>query len=526
MAKWGAGKYNSAMQPQYRRPGKLWYVSDGLIWDDRDAEARPDRTRPLECSSKLQVLNPQARATARVTVRFFHVDREPTQWNVRVGPGVIECIELASVAGVPHRQPFWIVVESDVPVLPQARHEDYSQWQQVPDALCCVTPYPGPLRDETHWVFPDCFEGGTKSWHEQETLTILNPRSRPVEVMLTYRLRKRTPFAAEKVTIPPRRVVALRMGQRYNPIAGRAQSAPLRLVGDYSIELRASGPVIPQITRRARWRDFPGIVGARSVLGFPLRSGFSADRWYYPGGLIVDRGILPRGRNFDVTWALLFTHHLGNRRRGARARLTFHDPAGRAIVADTLVIPPRDTNLQWLHLEPYLGRSTRGGEPFAITVESGERVLPALSSAEFEMFSQMCPGAMAAAHFYPGPLRGERTWWLGISPAGGDDEHEAQWQQMYHLFNPGKRPANVVLRFFGLGGAAGARTHAVTVGPGAVACVCSDELPFLPAHREFAVRADADQAICAQTTVRTFTRGLAPTRAMYGNIGLPMKLGQ
>jgi hypothetical protein len=511
------------MQGQCRRPGRIWYVSDGLIWDDRDADTRPDRTRPLECSSKLLLLNPQVRKAAGVTVRFFHVDRDPTEYRFRLRPHSVESLELAALAGVPRRQPFWIVVESDVPILPQARHEDYSLWQQVPDALCCVSPYPGPLRDETHWLLPDCFEGGMKSWHEQETLTILNPRNRPVDVVLTYRLRKPSPSAQEKITVPPHRVAALKMGQRYNQITGRGNTPPVRLLGDYSIEIEATGPVVPQITRRARWRDFPSIVGSRSVMGVPLTSASEQRPWYYPGGLILDSGVLPRGQGFDLTWMLLFTHRLGGQpAKPARARLTFHDTAGQSTVSQPFAVKPRDTDLQWLHREPYLGQHTQVGQPFAVTVDADQPMLPAMCNAEFEMFSQMCPGAMAAVNLYPGPLTRETTWWLGIGPAGGTDTHEAQWQQMYHLFNPGSKPANVTLRFLGLPGRE--RTHTVTLGPGAVACVCSDDLPFLPTHSEFAVRADADQPICAQTTVRSFTRGLAATRAMYANMGLPMKL--
>jgi len=519
----------NAMQPQYRRPGKLWYVSDGLIWDDRDADGRPDRARPLECSSKLLLFNPQPRKTAAVTVRFFHVDRDPTAHSLRVAAGSIESIELASLPHVPHRQAFWIVVESDVPILPQARHEDCTFWQHVPDALGCVPPYPGPLRDETHWLLPDCFQGGTKSWHEQEILTILNPRGRAVDLVLTYRLRGRTPTAQEKITIQPHRVASLKMWQRYNQIDGQKNTASLRLEGDYSIEIEATGPVIPQITRRARWRDFPSIVGSRNVMGVPLTPGSERMQgdgfrlWYYPGGLIVDRGILPRGKNYDVTWVLLFTHNL-HARKSANAQLTFHGADGSTTQGQPIKVAPRDADLQWLHMKPCLGTHTRIGEPFALTVEADQPVLPAVTNAEFEMFSQMCPGAMAAVNPYPGPLTREKTWWLGITPAGGADDHEAQWQQTYHLFNPGDKPADVTLWFLGLSDRRSAPTHTLTVPPRAVACVSSDDLSFLPVHREFAVRVDADQPICAQTTIRTFTRGLAPTRAMCARIGLPMTL--
>ena len=104
-------------QVQFRRSGKQWFVSDGLIWDDLPATYRTEPARPLECSSKLHVYNPQA-ATAAVTARFYHTDRPPTAVSFTVGGGEIEQLELAKLPEIPHKQAFWIAVESDIPVLP------------------------------------------------------------------------------------------------------------------------------------------------------------------------------------------------------------------------------------------------------------------------------------------------------------------------------------------------------------------------------------------------------------------------
>jgi hypothetical protein len=253
---------------QSRRPGTLWYVSDGYIWDDLPVGYRTEPGRPLECSSKLFLFNPQERR-ASVKVRFYHVDRPPTGVEVGVGPGEIQAVELARLSEVPHRQSFWMVVESDVAVLPQARHEDFTFWDPVPDALVAVAPYPGPLEGETTWFFPDCYQGGPRSWYERETLTLLNPNPEPVRAQVRYFLRGRRPGAEEEIEIPGERVAALEVWERSPRLLGEPQGVPVRVQGDYAVRIDASAPIVTQTTRRARWTGRPSIVGARSTMGVP-----------------------------------------------------------------------------------------------------------------------------------------------------------------------------------------------------------------------------------------------------------------
>jgi hypothetical protein len=514
-------------QPQHRRPGTLWFVSDGFIWDDLPPSYRTQGGRPLECSSELFLFNPQ-RKTAWVRVKFYHGDRPPTGIELKVGRGGIAEVELAAIPEVPHRQSFWIVVESDLPVLPQARHEDYTFWDPVPDAIAAVAPYPGPLSDEIRLVFPDCFQGGSKSWYEQETLTVLNPGKEPVRARVRYLLRNRDLGGEEEIEIAPERVASLRVWERTPRLLGTSDGPPIAVLGDYAVRLDASGPVMAQTTRRARWRGRPSIIGSRSTMGFPLRPG-RQDLWYYPGGAIVDRGVLPRARESehplsqcDNTWNLLFINNLEERRQ-AQARVRFHKPDASSKESGPLAIPPLKSVLHCLHGKPWLGEQVEVGEPFAMTVTADGPVLPEVCCAEFEMWSQVCPGAMTAVNFYPGPLREERTWWLGIGQAGGGDEVNTEWSQSYHLFNPGRQTARVTLSFLGLG--KGKRlTHAVELCAGAVAQVGSAQIAGLPLGQPFAVRADGDRPFCAQVFGRTFTRGLPHTRGMYSHLGIPMKL--
>jgi hypothetical protein len=160
-----------------------------------------------------------------------------------------------------------------------------------------------------------------------------------------------------------------------------------------------------------------------------------------------------------------------------------------------------------------------------MTVTADKPIVPEICGAEFEMWSQVCPGAMIAVHFYPGPLEEERVWWLGIGHAGGADDRNLEWGQWYHLFNPGKETARVTLSFLGLDDGE-TRTKTVEVVPGGVARVAASEVADLPLDQPFAVQAEGDQPFCAQVFGRTFTRGLPHTRAEYSFIGVPMALAE
>ncbi|MGD1002402.1 MAG: sensory rhodopsin transducer [Candidatus Brocadiia bacterium] len=516
-------------ETQYGRGGKHWFVGDGFIWDDQPAEHRAASGRPRECSSGLFVYNPQ-RKKARVQVRFYHVDRPPSEVAMTVEPSAIGALELAALPEVPHKQSFWIALQSNVPVLPQALHQDFTFWEEVPDALVAVAPYPGPLHDETSWVFPDCYQGKDPSWYEIETLSILNPGNAEVSVRVRYFPRGRARGAEETVVVPACRVKQMNLWERSPQLTGTDREPVMKIEGDYVIRLNATGPVIPQLTRRARWRGWTPVIGTRSVIGYPVRRRLSK-LWYYPGGAILERGVLPRAKagdrvweSSDLTWNLLFVHnpHVS---RDARVTLSFHGPDGRTSESAPYTVPPQQSVCQWLHRPPWLGQHTSINQPFALTVRADHPVIPDVTGAEFEMFSRCCPGAMSGVNLYPGPLKNECEYWLGIGQAGGADDVPAEWSQAYHLFNPAKRPVRVVLSAYGLGG--GRRlSREVEIAPQGVRCVSASEFDGLPVGRPFAAHAQGDGPFCAQVFVRASTRGLHPTRSMYSMMGLPMRLGR
>ncbi|GAF89355.1 unnamed protein product, partial [marine sediment metagenome] len=212
-----------------------------------------------------------------------------------------------------------------------------------------------------------------------------------------------------------------------------------------------------------------------------------------------------------------------DQKRKANARVNFHNPAGDCTTSAKLAMPPGRSILECLHAKPWLGKHTHVDEPFAMTVSADKPVVPEVTCAEFEMFSRVCPGAMSAVNFYPGPLTNERTWWLGLGRTGGCDDVATNFSQYYHLFNPGPRSVRAVVRFLGFGSKNAERKQPVEIGAGAVVRIDATKVKGLPIDRPFAVRVDGDAPLCAQVFVRASTRGLSFTRSMYSMMGIPMK---
>ena len=301
---------------------------------------------------------------------------------------------------------------------------------------------------------------------------------------------------------------------------------PIRVQGDFAVRLKATGPIIAQTTRRAYWAGRPDVIGSRSTMGAPLRERENPE-WIYPGGLVLDRGVLPRRRDVfplsqcDNDWNLLFIHNLSEAQSIA-ANVTFYRQDGRRSVREKILIPPRKSSLEWMHGDPYLGNHVPIDEPYALIVTADAPVVPGVCGAEFEMWSQVMPGAMTAVNLYPGPLTTEKTWWLGIGHSGGDDSHPTEWRQWYHLFNPGDAAVQITLTFLGI--ADPAPSHSVTLEPGGVERIAAAGITGLPPDRPFAVRADGDAPFCAQVFGRTVARKVPDVRAAYSFLGVPMEL--
>jgi len=484
--------------------GREWFLGEGLV-------RSPTTRTPPSAATHLFVFNPHA-TPARASVVFYQSAAPPDEVPIEVAPGGLAAFDLAAFSGAPLETPFWVVLRADRPVLPQLRQEEYSGGHPVPDALVATAPYPGPLERERRWVFPDGFQGGSGGWHEHETLTLLNTGPAAAEVDIAYHFRADGRIARERVRVGPHRIALVNLWER-RPRAG--DGLPVDLVGDYAIRLDASSPIIAQQTRRARWVGHEPVVGARSSFGVPLTEAVPP-YWFYPGGLLLDQDTPPRGDGTDHSWSLLFTHNLAS--APTPFALTVHGPTGpRPLVR--LPAPPHASDLQWLHQAPWLGTYTRVGEPWALSIRTDGPLIPGVTAAEFDAWSQALPGAMTMVDLYPGPLTNERVWWMGIAEEGARAGSATEWVVTYQFFNPGDRAVEVTLSRFGAGAPYSIRT--VSVPPGGVAMLGPDDDGGRGAP--VAARAEAAAPFVAQVTVRAFVRGVTRTRAMYSALGTPAR---
>jgi hypothetical protein len=496
--------------------GRQWYVGDGLFVSSIDPAAQPPDGVPADWASSLHVVNPGAEP-AHVVMTIFHVGRTPSRSAFEVPPGRLYSIDLARRRDVPRDAAFWIAVEADQPVFPQLVHQTFRPWDLVPEGVTMVTPQPAPLDDShTEWIYPDAFQGGTRSWLEQETITLLNPWPAPAQARLNFEYRDGRPARTVEVTLAAERVTAIEL-QLLFPAEGSALAPALS--GDFSISISATRPVVSQQTRRVYWRGRKEITSLSARVPMRRSDALEAREWYYAGGWTRDLRILPRDGQTDRTWHLLFTYPLEARSRALQLRPAAGD-AGAALTS--LPLLPGRSDLQWLHQPPW--RELFGGDerPWGFSLQADGPVAPAVTTAEFEPWSQAMPGGMGAGNLVSDVAARRQESWLGVAYHGGADHQPTDWSAAWQVFNPGTTPLQAELSFHVADGPP--LVHHFVVGSGRVTRVTGDAVPGLPLDRPFAVRARGDRPFAAHAWVRAQARGQGTVRALSSAAGVAIQL--
>jgi hypothetical protein len=497
--------------------GRLWFVGEADLQSIMPASVRRADSSAPDVSSWLFIWNP-GQETARVTVRAYSATTAPSGSAFEVEAQRLLSLDLAARSDLPRDQPFWLVVDADRPVFPQARHARHRPWDPVPDTLTMVMPHPGPLGpSDVAWIYPDGFQGGMESWEEREVITLLNPGTIQAHARIAYRFRDERPARIQEVVVPPERVLVVDVARAF----GDADAAEFTVRGDYAVLVTSDQPLMSQQGRRATWRGDAHVGGVRPLTPIRVATAMQAREWYHAGGWVQPQAALPRDPYLDHTWQLLFTHNL-DERSPRRVAIRVHDASGAVGAAEPVTVPPARSDLQWLHRAPWRGTLVPVEAPWALVLKPDGPIAPDLVAGEYEPWSQGMPGAMGATALVPGPLTRETEWWLGVAEHGGDDTRPVDWEAAWQVFNPGDQAVQVTFEFLGLPG--DPRQHRVLVAPGAVARVTGHEVAGLPVGVPFVVRAVGDRPFVAHAWQRVWARGVPGTRALASAAGLPIAL--
>jgi len=507
-----AGPETTPQSTDDAHPGLRWFVGDGYFLSSIDAAAQPLDGPPADWASSLHVVNPGTQP-AHVGLTIYRLRSAPTRSAVEVAPGQLYTIDLARRRDVPRGEPFWVAVDADRPVFPQIVHQTFRPWDIVPEGIAVVPPQAAPLDDShTSWIYPDAFQGGTARWLEQETITLLNPSPHGGDARLVFQFRDGRPTRTHDVALAAQRVTLVDLAALF-PEDGTPLTPALS--GDFSITITATRPVVTQQTRRVYWRGRREITSLTTRAPLRRADVIDAREWYYAGGWTRDLDILPRDGQTDRTWHLLFTYPLDGRARGLEVQ-----PSNGAAPVQLPIVPGR-SDLQWLHLAPW--RETFAGEaPWGFSLRADGPVAPAVTTAEFEPWSQAMPGAMGAGNLVSDAAARRQESWLGVAYHGGADDRPTEWLSAWQLYNPGAAAFHGTLYFHTDDG--GRLEHPVTVAPGLVTRVTGDAVPGLPMGRPFVVQAVADRPFAAHAWLRARARGVPTVRAMSSTAGVAVQL--
>ncbi len=506
-----AGQAPTASAPPVA--GRQWYVGDGYLASAATPLGRRQDEVAAGQSSQLHVFNPGPEV-AQVRVGVYRVTGAPSSFRIAVAPEALVTVDLMSRREIPRNEAFWIAIESDRPVFPQLAHSDHRPWDPVPETLEMAMPQPGPADATfTEWVYPDGFQGGTGSWVETETISLLNPGAATGGATLTFLFRDGRRPLTHHVVLGAARVVAVDLGHLF--AAGDPHSPPV-VSHDYATRVVSDVPIVSQQTRRARWRGTAFAVGSKT--GAPIRASESrrAREWYYGGGWIRRLGVLPRNQH-DHTWQLLFSYGLDSTASDVQVQAY---PNIGSPDRHTYALRPGQADLQWLHEEPWRARLGVDAA-WGLRLTSPGALAANVTTAEYEPWSQGLPGAMSSTALVPGPLATE--WWMGVSRHGGSDDEPVEWMAAWQFFNPGTAPVRVTVRFHGARPALLERS--VVVGPSAVVRVSGDDVPELAQGQPVVVSAVGDGPFLAHAWLRVGARGVPVTRALASAAGVPISMG-
>ena len=242
--------------------------------------------------------------------------------------------------------------------------------------------------------------------------------------------------------------------------------------------------------------------------------------WYYPGGYLYAVGNLPAEKE-DVWWKslegweLFFIGNPNPQTQEVQIRFYFSNKEP----VDTLFpVPGKSSSLFPIFEQKYQHLTGGYNTPFGIRIQAEKPVMPHITRAEYEPWSDQLPGAMFGVTPYQGPLTDETLWYLADGLIADTEEHPLVFQEWIQILNPNQTLttitgtiylANKKLRF-----------QRELAAERVLLCKL-EELPDLPRGEPFALKIEAQVPVIVQQTRRGLEKGAHPaTRSIMSTLGV------
>jgi hypothetical protein len=237
-----------------------WFYPGGYIYTVGN---RPPRTALWSHDGweLFFVFNPDEQETAHLEVRFYYEDESPrdAQWEVPPAVSVLFGLFRPEFDAFTRggNVPFGLRLRSDRPVYPHVTRAEYEPWSNMtPGAMFGVSPYPGPLGDETTWFYADglVLNDPDQPVIQQEWISILNPSPEATALTLTFYLPDGP--VSQALELGGERVALVRVEDLATVVP---KGVP------YGVRVQGDRPIVVQQTRRTLEQG--GYPSTRAIFG-------------------------------------------------------------------------------------------------------------------------------------------------------------------------------------------------------------------------------------------------------------------
>ncbi|GCE15747.1 sensory rhodopsin transducer [Tengunoibacter tsumagoiensis] len=242
--------------------------------------------------------------------------------------------------------------------------------------------------------------------------------------------------------------------------------------------------------------------------------------WYYPGGYIYAVGNLPADQDdawftSSEGWELFFLSNPTAEDQEVQLRFYFSE---KEPVDTTYHVPARSSSMFPIFERKYSHLTGGYNSPFGIRIQSNQPLLPHITRAEFEPWTDTLPGAMFGVTPYQGPLTHETCWSIADGLVSDTETHPLKFQEWIQVLNPGLEATTLLGTIY----LPDRKIQFQKDLPAERVLLCKlEEMDELPKGVPFALKIEAQVPIVVQQIRRGLEQGAHPaTRSILSTLGV------